>query len=165
MDYGKMHAFHAKLPLTSTETMMRTVRRPRTPRSLNPTTNDCLAVTDRSVARWRRPMEPVPFAAPSLRVGRLFDSAAHVINERHLGGIRIVVVRDLAKVEARVRFPYPAPAGSESTPLPPVVNRDQSKKSRPNGQLRFAACPAANRSLSLSVTLEQWGFNHLDLGL
>ena len=24
-------------------------------------------------------------------------------------GIRIVVVRDLAKVEARVRFPYPAP--------------------------------------------------------
>jgi hypothetical protein len=26
-----------------------------------------------------------------------------------VGGIRIVVVRDLAKVEARVRFPYPAP--------------------------------------------------------
>jgi hypothetical protein len=25
------------------------------------------------------------------------------------GGIRIVVVRHLAKVEARVRFPYPAP--------------------------------------------------------
>jgi hypothetical protein len=27
-------------------------------------------------------------------------------------GIRIVVVRDLAKVEARVRFPYPAPINS-----------------------------------------------------
>jgi hypothetical protein len=31
-----------------------------------------------------------------------------------VSGIRIVVVRDLAKVEARVRFPYPAPDGSKS---------------------------------------------------
>src|SRR5262249_47301758 len=33
---------------------------------------------------------------------------------RALSGIRIVVVRDLAKVEARVRFPYPAPSDSSS---------------------------------------------------
>jgi hypothetical protein len=38
----------------------------------------------------------------------------HAINEClarscSVRGIRIVVVRDLAKVEARVRFPYPAP--------------------------------------------------------
>jgi hypothetical protein len=41
----------------------------------------------------------------------------HAINKHvaHLAvrGIRIVVVRDLAKVEARVRFPYPAPASTQ----------------------------------------------------
>jgi hypothetical protein len=31
-------------------------------------------------------------------------------------GIRIVVVRHLAKVEARVRFPYPAPTLEKNLP-------------------------------------------------
>ena len=49
-----------------------------------------------------------------VRRGALFACGRRAIKEKNVAeflarGIRIVVVRDLAKVEARVRFPYPAP--------------------------------------------------------
>jgi hypothetical protein len=62
------------------------------------------ALSPRAICRIHRRHVSQPLLALGVACYKYYFAASFPV-----GGIRIVVVRDLAKVEARVRFPYPAP--------------------------------------------------------
>jgi hypothetical protein len=79
-------------------------------------------------------------------------SGAHAINACS-SGIRIVVVRDLAKVEARVRFPYPAPVYTPSRSSSALVPYGETFAFTKALARRFAAY-ASHRNFAVATRNE-----------